>query len=589
MIQLVLSMTATNNSHKDLEKEIIELKAQIKKLQKNRLGLNFEDKLEDVILLCQKNIPVLKEVKSKRLKINAKLNNLFIEGDNYHALSVLNYTHKEKIDLIYIDPPYNTGNKDFIYNDNFVDKEDGYRHSKWLSFMKKRLEISKNLLKSDGVIFISIDDNEHARLRILCDQIFGEENFLTNINIQVRYSDKSLNEEKPFKPLLEYVLVYAKNSNLFIPNRPQEEYTLEKFNHEIKELTKGKIIEINGNKVTVFKKGEWEQLKHDNGSSSLLKETWISGSIYTTMSYGKVFRSVVEPRVKEDGLGTLYKVHGRGDDGLGYRYYTGPQKMGATRGKMYSGVPLERIDEMGKENGSLRFAPIPSFYDFSADFGNIRHEGGVGFNSGKKPIRLIKQLINYHKNKDLTVLDFFAGSGSTGHAILDLNNEDKGNRRFIICTNNENKIAEEITYPRIKNVIKGYGNLDKKPANLTYYKTDLIDVEHLQKISDDSKIKVTYQVGEMIAVREDTLDDVEKNEWWQIFEGNEKMTAIYFKEDKKKLNELIEKLEKENLPTALYIFSWGKNEYKGEYSTKNIRVEDIPEPILEVYKEINSI
>jgi adenine-specific DNA-methyltransferase len=198
------------------------------------------------------------------------------------------------------------------------------------------------------------------------------------------------------------------------------------------------------------------------------------------------------------------------------------------------------------------------------------------------------------------ILDFFAGSGTTGHAILEMNKLDGGSRKFILCTNNENNnggnggIAENVCYPRIKAVIKGYKNKKGKKvkgldSGLFYYKTDLVDIEQLHKVPDEAKIRITYQAGEMIAVREDTLNEVEKNDWWQIFEGQGKMTAIYFKEDKSKLAELIEKLEKKGLPVAVYIFSWGKNEYKGEYSSVNVRIEDIPEPILEVYKEINRL
>lgn len=117
-------------------------------------------------------MPVLKEVHDLRIDNADDVDHLIIEGDNYHLLSVLNYTHKGKIDVIYIDPPYNTGNKDFIYNDTYVDKEDDFRHSTWLSFMSKRLKLAKELLKDDGVIFISIDDNEQAQLKLLCDEIF---------------------------------------------------------------------------------------------------------------------------------------------------------------------------------------------------------------------------------------------------------------------------------------------------------------------------------------------------------------------------------------------------------------------------------
>jgi adenine-specific DNA-methyltransferase len=202
--------------------------------------------------------------------------------------------------------------------------------------------------------------------------------------------------------------------------------------------------------------------------------------------------------------------------------------------------------------------------------------------------------------KDAVVLDFFAGSGTTGHAVLEMNKIDGGNRKFILCTNNENNnggnggIADSVCYPRIKAIINGYKNkkcekVEGISSNLAYYQTDLVDIEQIHKVPDEAKIRITYQAGEMIAVREDTLNEVEKNEWWQIFEGNKKITAIYFKEDKAKLEDLIDKLEKKNLPVALYIFSWGKNEYKGEYSSQNIRVEDIPEPIIEVYKELNCL
>jgi len=132
---------------------------------------------------CKNELPVLEEDKNKEIVTDKeKPVNILIEGDNYHALSVLNYTHKGKVDVIYIDPPYNRGTGDhFIYNDKIVDKEDAYRHSKWLSFMEKRLKLAKNLLKNSGVIFISIDDNEFSQLELLCDDIFGEKNNIASL------------------------------------------------------------------------------------------------------------------------------------------------------------------------------------------------------------------------------------------------------------------------------------------------------------------------------------------------------------------------------------------------------------------------
>jgi adenine-specific DNA-methyltransferase len=193
-----------------------------------------------------------------------------------------------------------------------------------------------------------------------------------------------------------------------------------------------------------------------------------------------------------------------------------------------------------------------------------------------------------HDKKDSVILDFFAGSGTTAHAVLRLNKEDGGSRRFILCTNNENKIAENITYPRVKNVIDGYNDVEGIPANLRYYKTEFVDVGSVHSVSDKKKVEITYKAGGMIALREDTLEEIEKNDWWQIFTNKRgKVTAIYFKENKDKLNDLVKQIKRSD-DAVLYIFSWGKNEYKNEFTEyKNIRVEDIPEPILEVYKEIN--
>ena len=145
---------------------------------RKKYGLVWEDKPEQVEEELRSKIPVFTEVKDRAIINDIPTehypNHLLIEGDNLQALTTLAYTHEGKIDVIYIDPPYNTGNKDFIYNDHFVDSEDSYRHSKWLSFMSRRLEIAKRLLSEKGVIFISIDDNEQANLKLLCDEVFGE-------------------------------------------------------------------------------------------------------------------------------------------------------------------------------------------------------------------------------------------------------------------------------------------------------------------------------------------------------------------------------------------------------------------------------
>lgn len=467
--------------HKDDDSILIALGEIESELTAKKYGLVWEQHEEAVDVMMRDNIPVFTEDMDREITCAAGgVYNFILEGDNLHSLRLLEKTHAGRIDVIYIDPPYNTGNKDFMYNDAYIDTDDGFRHSKWASFISERLELAKSLLSDTGFIAISIDDNEYAVLKLLCDEIFGISNYLTTFHIQVRYPDKSINtEDKVFKPLMEYVLFYAKDSTQLIINQDEVDYGLEKFCYKITEIGSGERFFVGNQEVVVFKPDEWS-IEKIEGSLNGLKETWITGSIYTTMSYGKVFQTVVEPRVDTDGLGCLYKVMGRGDDGLGYRYYTGPQRVTAKKGKMFSGVPLEKAETFKNGSAPKKKVPIVTTYDFSADFGNIRHEGGVPFGSGKKPVKMLKQIINYNSKKDTVVLDFFAGSGSTGHAVLDLN-QDGGTRSFILCTNNQNGICDEITYPRIRNVVKGHGSAPAIPANLKYYRTDFVskDEEYL--------------------------------------------------------------------------------------------------------------
>jgi len=222
------------------KEELLKLIAkQEKELKAKKYGLvwDAEREPEQVVLDCENNLPVLKRLKSKEIRTDDSKDNILIEGDNYHALTVLNYTHKEKIDVIYIDPPYNTGNKDFIYNDRYVDKEDGYRHSKWLNFMEKRLKLAKQLLKKDGVIFIHIDENEQAALKLLCDNMFGEDHYI-GIIIQNKLNAK--NDTINIQKNHEYILVYKKEHQYVKGAKTKIKPTL--INHILKER---KVIKEN--------------------------------------------------------------------------------------------------------------------------------------------------------------------------------------------------------------------------------------------------------------------------------------------------------------------------------------------------------
>jgi adenine-specific DNA-methyltransferase len=422
------------------------------------------------------------EVKELKLKEDGTFDeNFIIKGNNLLALYSLLPQYKGKVKIIYIDPPYNTGSDGFKYNDSF-------NHSTWLVFMKNRLEIARELLADDGIIIISCDDNEQAYLRILSDEIFNKPNLLSTHHIQVRYPDKTLNEKNDWQPIVEYALIYAKNRNYFEPNKQADEYSTDKFVYEIKEISTGEEITVKNRKVKIYKKGEWEIIQHKNSSVKLLKETWVSGSIYSGTGNGIMVQNVIEPRLEIDGLGSLYKIDGLGEDGLGYRYFTGPQKAGASRSKMYSGVPTVKVEEL-KNGEAFKYKSIPNFYDFSPDFGNISHEGGVSFNSGKKPVKMLKQFINYHKNKNSIVLDFHAGSGSTAHAVLELNREDGGNRKFVLVEQMD--YINTATCPRVQKVIENqekeeslFGESKQSFIYLELAKNNIIFLEKIESLEN---------------------------------------------------------------------------------------------------------
>ncbi len=559
----------------NLQKKVAELEAQIRKLKKNNLGLVFEDKTEDVVEQSKVKVPVLKEAVKNRLDLNKEYpNNLMIEGDNYLALSVLSYTHKKNIDLIYIDPPYNTGAKNWKYNNDYVDKDDEYRHSKWLSFMRHRLNLAKNLLKDDGVLICAIDENEQAHLNVLLEQLF---------------------------PAHERHLI------TIVHNPRGIQGTNFSYTHEYAVFVIPKNLKTIGDKVIDDGEISWRGLR-DNGGESL--RTDARNCFYPiivkdgkVIGFGDVVPNDIHPKREEEKKNGTY-IYPIDNEGVERKWRYARQSVDKIKHllRITDGRGGKEV-QIGKDFGKYRTVWIDKKYDANEYGAKLLRElvPTSDFDYPKSLYTVYDCLFAVvGERPHANVLDFFAGSGTTGHAVLEMNKIDGGNRKFILCTNNENNnggnggIAESVCYPRIKAVINGYKNKKNEkaagiPSNLFYYQTDLVDIEQIHKVPDEAKIRITYEAGEMIGVREDTLNEIEKNDWWQIFEGNGKLTAIYFKEDKTKLGELITKLEKKNLPTALYIFSWGKNEYKGEYSSANIRVEDIPEPIIEVYKEINRI
>ena len=562
----------------ELNARISELESEIKQLKSAKTyGLIWEDKPEDVILQCRDNVPVLREVKNKKIVADSALPiNLLIEGDNYHSLSVLNYTHRGQFDVIYADPPYNTGNKSWRYNNDYIEKEDEFRHSKWLSYMNKRVRLAKNLLSDSGILIFAIDDYEAHTLRLLLDEIMGEDNRLGTV--AVVHNPRGRNDDRFFATQHEYMLVYAKD---------KDKAVLGNFD------------------LTDEERGRYK--KSDDISSYSEASFMRTGNNSTPRERPKLFYPIFyNPNIqklslkKAKGSVELLPINEAGEEKT-WRWGTATfEKLCDTdlfvktvKGKYRIFKKRRLTDEAGKKPKSIWYNPR---YDASTYgimvlqdiFGRGNH-----FNYPKS-LLLMEDILEVTSKPNSLVLDFFAGSGTTGHAVLNLNERDGGTRRFILCTNNENNICEEVTYERIKRVVKGYkdrrGNdVNGVPGNLGYYKTDLVNIEKLQTISDTARLKITYQAGEMIAIREDTLAEKEKNEWWQIFEGHGRATAIYFREDKSHLRDLIKELDATGKPSVLYVFGWGKNDYKNEYTSALVRVEDIPEPIIEVYKEINRL
>lgn len=360
--------------------------------------------------------------------------NLYIEGDNLEALKLLRRNYHGKIKMIYIDPPYNTGS-DFIYHDDYSmtedelaglsgDVVDGVRfqknskdsaryHTNWLNMIYPRLKVARELLSDDGVIFISIDDNEQENLKKICDEVFGESCFEADFVIKVRHEKRILRDDIRYQSCIEHIICYSKPR--YIPNRlPKENNEDENYcwNIEIFSYPQ-KIIEIGGYKIEVYGEKSWKAIKKNNGQ---FKEYQIRGSLISQKGSASEFYELYLRNLRdEDGNGTLYKVIGMGEkgDGLGYRFIRHPYDLSHKNGFYYQGRPINSDDSKG--------LPYPNYFDFVVESNNVGKEGGVEYKGGKKPVALIEKMIeisgiNNYKNP--LVMDFFSGSATLAHAIM---------------------------------------------------------------------------------------------------------------------------------------------------------------------------
>jgi adenine-specific DNA-methyltransferase len=339
--------------------------------------------------------------------IESEQSGTLVHSENFQAMKLAVAKFRGMVQCIYVDPPYNTGKDDFIYKDN-------YQHSCWLSFIIDRLRMCHELLGNRGALFCSIDDNEAKNLEEICGMIFGAEQLLAPFFIQVRYANKTLSEDNDFQRTIERLFFYAKDKYSFKPIKDKTDYPLEKFQWEITEKSSGEPFLAGGKKCFVFKPDEYE-IKKLQPSLKGLKETWATGSLLRQKgSSGEFFGKYLAPRKQADGLCCLYKVEGIGEDGIGYRYFTGPQRESATKGKFFSGIPLQTLEKI-QAGDATKDVPIHNFYDFAGDFGNCRQEGRVDILGGKKPEKLLERVVSLTSKKgiDDLVLDPFSGSGTS--------------------------------------------------------------------------------------------------------------------------------------------------------------------------------
>lgn len=557
-------------------------------LNRRQYGLVWEDKPEAVEERLRSELPVLKEVKERAIisdDPNAP-NHILIEGDNLEALVALTYTHAGKIDVIYIDPPYNTGNKDFVYNDSYVDKEDSFRHSKWLSFMSKRLQIAKQLLSDKGVIFISIDDNEQAQLKLLCDEIFGYDKFLGLITRRQSSGSKNDTGENRITTTADYLIAYARDGFMFSPYyvANQKNYT--------REDDEGKFSP--------------RALEMQGGGDTLVARPKMGYSVYYR-ERDKAIKLLFDYDLNND---PVYSEPDKELIGQGYKCYR-PRKRDMALGIWRWGddtfmekfrqnlVHFERgrifIKERAKDD--IPKYPEAIWEDYLNTQGTNELKeifGGKSFNF-PKPVNLIMQMLRVAKGS--IILDFFAGSGTTLHATMQLNAEDGGHRQCILVTNNENGICENVTYERNKRVIEGYTTSKGKYVeglhcnSLRYYKTTFIPRNTTLK---NLRNLVASSI-ELLCIKDNLYDERESFGHIKL----DKRRARYFEHGRRRmllicdetlLYDFIDEIREMELDSKIkvYVFSDSAYAYDDDFEEVFDKVEvcALPAAILAAYKEV---
>lgn len=423
-----------------------------------KYGLVFEEHREEIDEVLDTHTPVLTEDADLFIDHGGQMNFL-LEGDNLAALKLLEKTHRGKVKMIYIDPPYNTANKDFAYDDTRVDLTDTFRHSKWLSFMRERLRIARNLLRDDGILFISIDDNEQSDLKLLCDEIFKEENFFSQVIIQ---SNKRGQTYKQIAKTHEYLLIYTRS-----PEAEFNEIDKTDDDNDLNLLDK-----IGAYNVRELRNRNPKFGKHNR--PNLFYPIYVNPSIVDKDGFCPISLAYTTDYCVE-----VYPFNSTGGESC-WRWSTKLLSENINSNTQFSNV-VARAKRDGTFNiyekyrkTTYKAKSIWLETDVITEKGTVEL-GELGLSERfpfPKPLFLLKKCLQIGTNSNDIILDFFAGSGTTGHAVMKLNAEDGGTRRFILCTNNENGICRDVTYERIRRVI----DKEDYAASLKYYKVDYVPI-----------------------------------------------------------------------------------------------------------------
>lgn len=575
-----LKLAQTINDLPELDSET---KSQLLQLihERKQYGLVWEEHHEEVEQQMQTQLPVLVEDKSKFIDSADPQapNHILIEGDNLPALTTLTYTHKEKIDVIYIDPPYNTGNKDFIYNDHFVGTDDDYRHSKWLSFMSKRLRIAKTLLSDKGVIFISIDDNEQAQLKMLCDEIFGAGNFVYELSVV-----NNLNGNDNSHGMMEtheYCLIYAHNKELLelgvLPLEEDEENDW--FQDEIGYWKVGRCLKATGINAP------------REARPNLFYPVFIN-------------EETLEFTTKEEVGAEWYHLIPL-TEGREMSWYWSKETLERDKNEVIVKKTIDGYSLYKKQRPALGDLPSKrgkiTFY--SPKYANANSNAEIKNIFGKKVFdyakstQLIKDFLSLGNAKDGKILDFFAGSGTTLHATMQLNAEDGGHRQCILITNNENHICEEVTYERNKRVIQGYTTPKGEPVagltdnKLRYYRTDFVARES----SLTAKKQLMLAATDLLCIKESIYTECHtfgnlrlRSSVVRCFADADARMLIIYNPDA--IDTIVAEISRMDIisPIRIYVFSANDYAYNADFEAVDNKVSlcALPAAIYNAYRKV---